>query len=187
MTCIHRIALLALALAGCADGAPRKEQALVADTAQSADSTVATTQRVRTANGVLTVDEVRYGDGSSRAHILRVDGQVLHADEATEAMSIDTVWERPAFAPDASVARFGVNPGGNACSARYRIATLRAGHPPVLSDEFGTCNAPDSTWIEDGALRMRFPRWQHGTDTLPPGPPTTWIFRGGQRLESEDP
>jgi hypothetical protein len=179
---IHRIGLLALALAGCADPAPRAESA----TGQlPEDSTVSTTQRVRTENGVMTIDEVRYGDGSSRSHVLRVDGRALHAAELTTGMSVDTVWETPAFAPDASVALVGENPGGNACFVRYRIVTLRAGQAPVLSDEFGSCMPPDSTWMRDGALRMRFPRWQHGTDTLPPGPPATWTFRGGQRVEEE--
>jgi hypothetical protein len=180
--------LIALLLGGCGGDAPRAERVATADSAQvGARDSVVTMVRTATGNGELTVENVRFTESGVWTHTIRVDGRVLREEEFASA-SVDRVWERPAFAPDASVVLIQVEPGGNACMWRYHLALLRAGRPAAITDAFGTCADPDSVWVAGRALRMRFPAFitpSMNRDGIDPGPPTTWMYREGRLREEE--
>jgi hypothetical protein len=79
---------------------------------------------------------------------------------------------------------------GPGCDEKYRILEMQAEQGVHVSPEFGSCAwGPDTLWFDrTGALWMRFPPFSRFADEIEPGfvpgPPSTYVYRGGGRVES---
>jgi hypothetical protein len=200
----RRIAVLAaFALAGCGAEEPRTADGSAStDTAPQAvaPATQATTAadtssypetaRLALPNGTLTVEE----PDTPWIHPSRVkvDGRTVLVDSLSLGFEVHQHWTS---IPGASQGTGGAvvllsKPlGGNGCPVLFYIVELVRVDSVAVTDEFGTCAEAPTTIVfdTDGALRMEFASYAAPSVTRDssyvPGLPTTWIYRGGGRLE----
>ncbi|HEX6369400.1 MAG TPA: hypothetical protein VF006_10735 [Longimicrobium sp.] len=180
--------LIAAALLSCVRGgdgdAPKRLAA--ADTATQAERD--SVEMVAYVGGV-TLEHVRSPSGGIEEGRITVDGRVVLAEKLNGGMEMVAYWPLPG---DRTLVLLGIAFGGIVCERSFRVLELRPGADPLLTEEFGSCALmPDTMWFDrSGALWMRFPDWasprvtmEEGDDFVP-GPPETYVYRGGGRIQS---
>ena len=192
-------------VSGCSWGAalddyPAEDEALLA-AVDTADSIVPPLQPGRTRLesrdssrwevtarlGDLTIER-QYGPEADPIGItwVKLKGQTVFVDSLNYGIDLAALWP---IGDGHVIALLQVGLGGTGCPVKHRILELRYGKPVAITKEFGTCaEAPDTMWFDrTGALRMRFSEYAAYFVQLEPdyrqGPPSTWIYRRGGRLE----
>jgi hypothetical protein len=196
-----------LLMVACARGSARPEEEAVADSSVSAAveptearDSVEVTALLRTLSYELRIETTRPEEPADPAHwtTIQVNGRTVLVDSSSYIVDLFGWWDDPQRmapegttqeAPLGSIALLQMISDGIACPALFRVVELMSDGSSAVTEEFGTCAEwPDAVWFDaGGTMRMRFSDFAGVAVRSEPGfregPPTTWIYRTGGRLE----
>jgi hypothetical protein len=140
--------------------------------------------------GELTIER-QYGPAADPIGItwVKLKGRPVFADSLNYGIDVAAYWP---IGDGRTIVLLQVGLGGTGCPVKHRILEMRYDSVVAVTEEFGTCaEAPDTMWFDrGGALRMRFSEYAAYFVMQQPdyrqGPPSTWIYRRGGRLEYAD-